>query len=179
MRIISNELEFVRNNIDDAEAEAFVDILSKSSRIFCFALGRAGFAVKSFAMRLMHMGNEVYVLTETITPNFAPDNLFIIASGSGETAQLIALAKKAKSLGGTVAVLTSNRNSTITQHADVVLQISAPAKNQQESEFRSQQPMASLFEQALLVVGDAVVMELAKMSRAPETELFKRHVNLE
>lgn len=46
----------------------------------------------------MHMGKEVYFLTETITPNFGPGDLFIVSSASGETAQLVALAKKHVSL---------------------------------------------------------------------------------
>ena len=49
--------------------------------------------MKAFTMRLMHMGKEVYFLTETITPNFGPGDLFIVSSASGETAQLVALAK--------------------------------------------------------------------------------------
>lgn len=179
MLAIVKEIEFVRANIDDGEVARFVDAIRDAKRVFCFGLGRAGFAMKSFAMRLMHMGKETYVLTETITPNFGVGDLFVVASGSGETAQLIALAAKAKALGGSVGVMTTNRESTITQHADVVVQIMAPSKNQKESSFSSQQPMASLFEQSLLIVGDATVMTLAQQSHAPESELFKRHANLE
>ena len=40
--------------------------------------------------------------------------------------------------------------------------------------FRSAQPMASLYEQALLVIADALVMKMAAESGAPESELFKR-----
>ena len=43
----------------------------------------------------------------------------------------------------------------------------------------STQPMASLYEQALLVIADALVMKMAAESGAPESELFKRHANLE
>ena len=142
-------------------------------------MGRAGFSMKAFTMRLMHMGKEVYFLTETITPNFGPGDLFIVSSASGETAQLVALAKKARQLGGAVAVLTTNRHATITEFVDVIVQINAPSKNQKDSVFRSAQPMASLYEQALLVIADALVMKMAAESGAPESELFKRHANLE
>ena len=159
---IINELTFVKDSIREDDCTKLIDTIQQSQRVFCYGLGRAGFSMKAFTMRLMHMGKEVYFLTETITPNFGPGDLFIVSSASGETAQLVALAKKARQLGGAVAVL-----------------INAPSKNQKDSVFRSAQPMASLYEQALLVIADALVMKMAAESGAPESELFKRHANLE
>lgn len=54
-----------------------------------------------------------------------------------------------------------------------------PLPKIKDSVFRSAQPMASLYEQALLVIADALVMKMAAESGAPESELFKRHANLE
>lgn len=176
---IINELTFVKDSVCEEDCSALIDAIQKNKRVFCYGLGRAGFSMKAFTMRLMHMGREVYFLTETITPNFGPGDLFIVSSASGETAQLVALAKKARQLGGAVAVLTTNRRSTITEFVDVIVQINAPSKNQKDSAFRSAQPMASLYEQALLVIADALVMKMAAESGAPESELFKRHANLE
>ncbi|WP_122632633.1 SIS domain-containing protein [Escherichia coli] len=158
---IINELTFVKDSIREDDCTKLIDAIQQSQRVFCYGLGRAGFSMKAFTMRLMHMGKEVYFLTETITPNFGPGDLFIVSSASGETAQLVALAKKARQFGGAVAVLTTNR------------------QNQKDSVFRSAQPMASLYEQALLVIADALVMKMAAESGAPESELFKRHANLE
>ncbi len=90
----------------------------------------------------------------------------------------MALAKKARQFGGAVAVLTTNRHATITEFVDVIVQINALQKSK-DSVFRSAQPMASLYEQALLVIADALVMKMAAESGAPESELFKRHANLE
>ena len=165
---IINELTFVKDSIREDDCTKLIDAIQQSQRVFCYGLGRAGFSMKAFTMRLMHMGKEVYFLTETITPNFGPGDLFIVSSASGETAQLVALAKKARQLGGAVAVFV-----------DVIVQINAPSKNQKDSVFRSAQPMASLYEQALLVIADALVMKMAAESGAPESELFKRHANLE
>ena len=177
--IVLHELNTVLDKIDSAVINQVIEIINGSDKVFFTALGRAGFMGKSFVMRLMHMGKEVYFLTETITPNFGPGDLFIVSSASGETAQLVALAKKARQLGGAVAVLTTNRHATITEFVDVIVQINAPSKNQKDSVFRSAQPMASLYEQALLVIADALVMKMAAESGAPESELFKRHANLE
>ena len=61
---------------------------------------------KSFAMRMMHMGIDAYVIGETVTPNFEKDDILIIGSGSGETKSLVSMAEKAKSIGGTIAAVT-------------------------------------------------------------------------
>ncbi|WP_252387675.1 SIS domain-containing protein, partial [Escherichia coli] len=100
---IINELTFVKDSIREDDCTKLIDAIQQSQRVFCYGLGRAGFSMKAFTMRLMHMGKEVYFLTETITPNFGPGDLFIVSSASGETAQLVALAKKARQLGGAVA----------------------------------------------------------------------------
>ena len=177
--LIIKEVEFVRENLNEEDCANFVKALHSSTRIFCYGLGRAGFSMRAFTMRLMHMGKDAYFLTETVTPNYGNDDLFVVASASGETGQLVSLAARAKQLGGRVAVLTTNKSSTITKHADCVLQINAPSKNQTESSFVSKQPMASLYEQSLLITCDAVVITLAKESGKPEAELFKRHATLE
>ncbi|HDT3083416.1 TPA: SIS domain-containing protein [Klebsiella aerogenes] len=176
---IINELEHVKETIEEQDCADLINAVQKSRKVFCYGLGRAGFSMKAFTMRLMHMGKEVYFLTETITPNFGANDLFIVSSASGETAQLIALAKKARELGGVVAVLTTNRHSSITEFSDVTVQINAPSKNQKQSTFSSAQPMASLYEQALLIIADALVMKMAADSSSPEEELFKRHATLE
>lgn len=78
-----------------------------------------------------------------------------------------------------MAVLTTNRHATITEFVDVIVQINAPSKIKKILFSASAQPMASLYEQALLVIADALVMKMAAESGAPESELFKRHANLE
>lgn len=179
LSIIINELCVIKDCISEEDCEDLIDITNGSARVFCYGLGRAGFSMKAFTMRLMHMGKEVFFLTETITPNFGPGDLFIVSSASGETAQLVALVRKAHQLGGKVAALTTNRKSSIAEEADVVVQINAPSKQQSDSTFYSKQPMASLYEQALLIVSDALVMKMAADSGSPEKELFKRHATLE
>lgn len=179
MSKIINELDVVKDSLQEEDCAKLIAAIQNSKKVFCYGLGRAGFSMKAFTMRLMHMGKEVYFLTEAITPNFGPGDLFIVSSASGETAQLVALAKKARQLGGKVAVLTTNRHSTITEYCDVTVQINAPSKNQQQSSFSSSQPMASLYEQALLIISDALVMKMASESGSPEEDLFKRHATLE
>ncbi|WP_270629451.1 SIS domain-containing protein [[Clostridium] innocuum] len=93
--IVLHELNTVLDKIDSAVINQVIEIINGSDKVFFTALGRAGFMGKSFVMRLMHMGKEVYVVGETNTPNFEKDDVLIICSGSGETKQFIQIAEKA------------------------------------------------------------------------------------
>lgn len=177
-QIILNELEMVLDQIPQEQIDKATDLIKKSDKIFFNALGRAGFMGKSFVMRLMHMGREVYVLGETNTPNFGEKDLLIICSGSGETKQFVQVAEKAKGFGGKVLVFTGTAGSTLDKMADASVIIKAPSKNKKNSSFVSVQPMASLFEQGILIAGDAIVLGLMEEGKDNE-EMFSRHSNLE
>ncbi|WP_438720140.1 6-phospho-3-hexuloisomerase [Enterococcus sp. AZ103] len=172
---ISQSLEKISND----EFDQALDLVESSPKVFVLALGRAGFAIKSFAMRLMHMGKEAYVIGETITPNFEKNDLLVIASGSGETKQFIQMAEKAQGFGGKVLAFTGNGTSTLAKLSDAKVVIPAPSKNVQESDFTSVQPMASLYEQSVLLLGDSIVLGLMEKSDKENEEMFKRHSNLE
>lgn len=175
---ILKELETVLGKISQEEIDKAMALLNSSDKIFFNALGRAAFAGKSFVMRLMHMGREVYIVGETNTPNFGSGDLLIICSGSGETKQFIQIAEKAKSLGGKVMVFTGTPGSTLDRMSDASVIIKAPSKNQEDSAFKSVQPMASLFEQGILIAGDAIILGLMEQGAGNE-EMFSRHSNLE
>lgn len=178
VHIILHELEMVLDQIPQEQADEAIRLINGSEKIFFQALGRAANAGKSFVMRLMHMGREVYVLGETNTPNFGEKDLLIICSGSGETKQFVDVAKKAKTLGGKLLVFTTAPQSTLAHMADAVILIKAPSKKQDDSDFASVQPMASLYEQGILLAGDAIILSMMEQSVGNE-EMFSRHSNLE
>ena len=53
---IINELTFVKDSIREDDCTKLIDAIQQSQRVFCYGLGRAGFSMKAFTMRLMHMG---------------------------------------------------------------------------------------------------------------------------
>lgn len=176
--IVLHELETLFDQMDEAQITEAIRLIEGSDKIFFNALGRAGFMGRSFVMRLMHMGREVYVVGETNTPNFGPDDLLIICSGSGETKQFVDIAGKAKALGGKVLVFTGTPGSTLSRMADSTILIKAPSKKQEDSSFSSVQPMASLFEQGILLAGDSMILTMME-NQAKGREMFLRHSNLE
>jgi 6-phospho-3-hexuloisomerase len=93
---------------EDQIAAFFHEILS-AKRVYVTGAGRSGFIARAFGMRLMHIGYEAYVVGETITPAFRPGDLLVAFSGSGETHSILSICETAKSLGGTVCLITGPR----------------------------------------------------------------------
>ncbi len=156
----------------------FITHIKQSERIFIISAGRSGFAMRSFAMRLMHLGLTVYFAGETTTPALQKGDLLITASGSGTTGSIVKAAEKAIAVGANLVALTTNTTSPLAKLAHHVVYIPAADKEDHGGE-KSKQYAGSLFEQFLLLLTDAVFMTLWKMDNTPAEELWKRHANLE
>ncbi|RFU71393.1 6-phospho-3-hexuloisomerase [Peribacillus saganii] len=177
--IILKELNKTVHLIADEDAEILVNRILESKKIFTAGAGRSGFMAKSFAMRMMHMGLDAYVIGETVTPNFEKEDLLIIASGSGETKSLVSMAEKAKSIGGTIAIATIFPESTIGKSADIAIKLPGSPKDKTQGDYSTIQPMASLFEQTLLLFFDAVILRFMEKKGLNSDTMFGRHANLE
>jgi 6-phospho-3-hexuloisomerase len=176
---IIKELHRTVDLIAEKEASTLADGILKSKKVFVAGAGRSGLMMRAFAMRMMQMGIEAYVVGETVTPNLEKEDIFIIGSGSGETKSLVPMAEKAKSLGGVVAVLTINPESTIGQLAAIAVELPGATKDQAGSDYRTIQPMGALFEQTLLVFCDAVILKIMESKGLDSGTMFGRHANLE
>jgi 6-phospho-3-hexuloisomerase len=179
-KIITQELETSLSKVSSEAGEDLTNLILKADKILVAGAGRSGFAIKAFAMRLMHMGFAANVVGETVTPDLAAADVFIIGSGSGETGSLVSMAGKAKGIGAAVALITTRPESPIGKAADLVVKIpvSTP-KAAVGGTFKSIQPMGSLFEQCLLVFLDAVVLRLMEKQGHTSETMFARHANLE
>lgn len=177
---ILDELRDALSVINDADAEKLATAVSEAQSVFVAGGGRSGLAMRSFAMRLMHLGYNVHVVGETTTPGITDKDLLIVGSGSGATRSLIAHAKAAHSMGASVALITIDKDSTIAGIADPVLTIAAPSnKIAGKTGFKSIQPLGSLFEQGLLLTLDGIVLLLMEATGEDSAMMFKRHANLE
>ncbi|WP_435593944.1 6-phospho-3-hexuloisomerase [Planococcus maritimus] len=178
MNEISTELSRTLGQVSEADATRLVAAMAQADKIFVAGGGRSGFMAKAFVMRMMHMGLNAYVVGETVTPSLRKGDLFIVGSGSGETASLLAMTEKADKLGAIVAAVTTNPASSIGQIASLHLTIPAQAKADGASG-KSIQPMGSLFEQSLLVVYDALVLAYMEENDIAADAMFGTHANLE
>lgn len=82
---IIEELQHSISQLDHQEAERMAELLLQSNKVFVAGAGRSGLMGRAFAMRLMHVGKEVYVVGETVTPGIEPGDVLVLGSGSGET----------------------------------------------------------------------------------------------
>lgn len=179
MQEILKELQRSADGIAAGEAEALAELLQRSGKIFVAGAGRSGLMGKAFAMRLMHAGREAYVVGETVTPGIGPGDVLVLGSGSGETKSLVAMAGKAKALGAAVAAVTIAPESSIGRLADFVVKLPGSPKDQSAGIYSTIQPMASLFEQTMLLFYDAVILRLMEQTGQTTTHMYGKHANLE
>jgi 6-phospho-3-hexuloisomerase len=173
--LILTENRHVLGQVDAAVFERFVSLLADVDRTFVVGEGRSGLAVRMFAMRL---GYQVYVVGETTTPALRRDDLLIACSGSGTTSTVLAMTTTARLAGGRIAAVTTVPESSLGQVADVVITIPAAAK-QDHSQQYSEQFAGSLFEQAALLLFDAIIHALTHSLGKDAETLWSMHANLE
>ncbi|MBN3522771.1 6-phospho-3-hexuloisomerase [Paenibacillus apiarius] len=176
---IVKELQHAAEAIAEKEAEQLADMILQSKKVFLVGAGRSGLMGRAFAMRLMHTGMEAYVVGETVTPGITKDDVLIISTGSGETKSLIPMAEKAKNLGASVVAVTIAPESTIGKLSDAAVALPGSPKDQANGGCATIQPMASLFEQTLLIFYDAVVLRIMDKRGLDSGGMYDRHANLE
>lgn len=177
LRIIS-EIESAFTMIDERQIDRFGEEILVSRRVFLFGLGRVLLVMKSFAMRLVHLGLTAHVLGDVTTPSAGKGDLLILGSGSGETETTLHIAKTGKALGVRLGLITTRARSRIGETCDFLVRIPAQAKTG-NGETGSVQPMASLFEQTMLVFLDLSTLWIMERKGITAREMMVRHVNIE
>ncbi|WP_339160249.1 6-phospho-3-hexuloisomerase [Paenibacillus sp. FSL W8-0186] len=182
---IMSELDQAANEIAAEQLDQLAATILSAGRIFVAGAGRSGLMMRAFAMRLMHLGLEVYVVGETVTRSLGKDDLLLIGSGSGETRSLVPMAEKARSLEAAVGVLTLSPDSTLGRLADFMVKLPGAPKDQADKAETNGpatvtvQPMGSLFEQLLLLACDAVILALMDKQELSGHKMYGNHANLE
>ncbi|MCM3600432.1 6-phospho-3-hexuloisomerase [Robertmurraya korlensis] len=179
LKEVVQELSKTVDLIPELEADKLLHTILESKKIFVTGAGRSGLMGKSFAMRMMHMGLDAYVVGETVTANLEQGDLLIIGSGSGETNTLIPIAEKAKKLGGAVALITTSPESTLGKIADIVVPLPGAQKDRSNSNYQTLQPMGSLFEQTMLLFYDALILRFMEIKGLDSNKMYGKHANLE
>ena len=156
-------------------------LMESSARIFVAGAGRSGLCMKAFGMRLMHLGKTVYVVGETTTPSIAAENLLILGSGSGKTSSLLAMAEQAQRQGAKILLFTADATSPLAELADLQVIIPAPSlkPSQEIHSLISTQPLGTLFEQAMLILCDSLILRLMQRLGVDAAQMSERHANLE
>ena len=174
------ELGQVFERLDDAAVDRAVAIIAEARRIVVFGGGREKLQIMGFAMRLFHMGLAVAVEGDMTTPPVGQGDLFLVTCGPGEISTALALMGVAKEAGAKILLITAQPQGRAAAQADFVLHLPAQTMADDEGPRRSSVlPMGSLFEGALFVLFEVMVLKLiARLAVSPEA-MRARHTNLE
>ncbi len=175
-------------SVNKEDISKMLKMIQDVDNVFIMGLGRSGLVAKAFAMRLMHLGLNVYVVGETITPAITEKDCLIAISGSGETSYIISTTGIASNIGSKIIAITSYPESTLAQRSDIVVQLKGRTKIENEPNYIRRQisgqhqtlsPMGTLFEISALVFLDSTIAQLMNDMGQTEKDLKARHTVLE
>jgi 6-phospho-3-hexuloisomerase len=165
--------------VSSEEVERLTQAIQEAEAVYVCGAGRSLLMMKAFAMRLVHLGLNAYVVGETITPAIERGHLLIAGTGAGQTRTTLAMVEAARERQARVAAITAHADSPVARQADLVVQIPAPVPGSASGPRLSQQPPGSLFEQCLLLLCDSIVMLLMDRLGVTEESMLSRHTKLE
>jgi 6-phospho-3-hexuloisomerase len=165
---VLSEIEAVLDGVEEPDVTPLLAV----PRVFVTGEGRSGFMARAFAMRLMHLGLDVHVVGETVTPALRPDDLLVAVSGSGTTETTLRHAQRA----GAVLAVTSDADSPLARAATVVWHIPAATKYARAGTI---QPLSSLFDQCTHVVLDVACLAIARAKDVDNAAAVAAHANTE
>jgi 6-phospho-3-hexuloisomerase len=185
---IANSVNIIKEYQVEDFLKNLIEIYKEGRKVLVVGAGRSGLIGRAFAMRLMHLGFNVYVLGDTVVPPLRAGDALIAISGSGRTRSVITVAEAAKSVGAKVIALTTYINSPLAKVSDIIVEIPGRTKVSSENDYYTRQligiyeplaPLGTLFELVAMVVLDAVVAELMVQLGKTEEDLKKLHANIE
>lgn len=163
----------VFKQVDADRVERALDLFMEKPRVFVYGTGRSGLVSRAFAIRLVHLGFQTFVIGETITAPVQKDDLVILVSGSGETIPVAMTADIAQQIGAKIISVTADAESHISQAADVLLHLDVADGDGDLA------PLGTLFEASAWVVLDGIIAELMDRIGEDEEDMRRRHATLE
>lgn len=176
--ILEENRTLVQRFSDEAAAD-FGQRIMRAKSIFFSAQGRAGFILRCFCMRLMHLGFQVYFCGETITPAIGKGDLLVVLSGSGETSSTLEAVRSAKAHEAETYAILGNLDSQIAALVDRHIHIPGTTKLGRKSEPHSLQMAGSLFEQSAFFCLEAVVLDIYQQRKKDIDSISSRHAVIE
>ena len=179
-REVTDELERTLSSINADELEHLADEILKADQVFFVGVGRVMLALECVCKRFAHLGIRTHCVGEITEPAITKNDLLIVGSGSGGSLFPLGIARKAReTVDCTIVHIGSNPNSEMKDIADFMVRIPVRTKFYLEDEIDSCQPMTSLFEQSVLLVGDILAKIIIEQRGLDMKALWQYHANLE
>ncbi|MFH1559280.1 MAG: 6-phospho-3-hexuloisomerase [Patescibacteria group bacterium] len=189
-KVIQNYLQGLKKVLKTASPEKTKELMKSilsARRVFVFGAGRSGLIGKAFAMRLMHLGKEVFFIGETITPAIQPGDVIFFISGSGDTLSVTNMLKAAQKKQIKILGLTARKNGTLYKKGDEIICLDTEnclcsgdyLTMQILGSYRKVAPLGTSFESSALVYLDSLIVLLMAQLDKNEQDLKLRHANIE
>ncbi len=170
------EIGAVLEAVDEGSARALRERLRAANAIGTYGVGREGLVLKGFAMRLYHLSLPAFVVGDMTAPPLGQGGLLVCSAGPGTFSTVAALIGVARGAGAGVALFTASDAAPLAALADVTVRV--PAQTLAGGPVSSQL-MGSIYEQALWVLGDALIDQLRGELDRDRVAIVRRHTNLE
>lgn len=174
----AGELAQGASGTSEAELAALVEALASARRLALYGCGREGLMMRALAMRLHHLGLQVQMVGDMACPPLGPGDLLLVSSGPGRLSTVAALMGQARASGARIACVTAEPGAPDPQGADLVLTIPAQTMARDQTSL-SLLPMGSIFEGAMFLVFELLVLRLRDRLGETPLSMRARHTNLE
>jgi 6-phospho-3-hexuloisomerase len=175
-----DELGAVFARLDDAAVERAVAEIDAARQIALYGVGREGLQIQGFAMRLYHLGLAASVVGDMSCPPLGAGDLLIASAGPGSFSTVDALCGVARRDGARTLVLTAQPQGRSAALADAVLHLPAQTMADDRAAGASAVlPMGSLYEGALFLLCELLVLRLQARRGIAAEAMRARHTNLE
>ncbi|KQJ84096.1 uncharacterized protein LOC100836929 [Brachypodium distachyon] len=167
---------------------------ARGGRVFTHGVGREGLMTRALCMRLAHLGITAHCVGDVTAPPASPGDLLVASAGPGAFSTVDAICGVARAAGARVLLLTARAEGEFPgRQADVVAHLPAQTMADDEEEEEEEEedgaaaatargaklPMGSLYEGAMFVLFEMVVLELARVLGQSPAQMRARHTNLE
>lgn len=180
MKAVLAELERTLESIDGDSLERLVKEILEADQVFFVGVGRVMLALQCMCKRMAHLGIRAHCVGDINEPAITGNDLLIVGSGSGASLFPLGIAKKARTAADCKIVhIGSNPNSEMKDICDFMVRIPVRTKFYLADEIDSCQPMTSLFEQSVLLLGDILAKMIIEQKSLDMKSLWQYHANLE
>lgn len=168
------------DKVSGEDVEAALAEIATAGRIALYGVGREGLAIKGLAMRLFHLGLKAAMVGDMTTPPVGPGDLLVVSAGPGDFSTVSALIGVARAAGARALVITAEPEGQAAAKANRVLTVPAQTMaRDQGAGATSVLPMGSLYEGALYVLFEILILGLRDRLGVTPTQMRANHTNLE
>jgi len=173
MDSILQDLETILAAVPEPTTDRVVAAIVNARRVFMYGVGRSGLVARMFGMRLVHLGRDATVVGDSTTPAIRAADLLIVCSRTGRSPILRYAVDLAHKEGASAVGVVGMHKTKLEAATDCAVRLPLEVARGEKD-----QPMGSLFEQALLLYLDRVVLKLMKALAKTEEDMKRIHSNL-